>query len=175
MKKIKVILVDVISPHKHTSDGLKDLSELQALVKTYGGIDVIRVIQHKTAPDKATFIGSGKVEELLQIVANPQDSRSPECSVRHVIINSIVQPAQLFELTKKLWSVNSNVQVWDRIDLILDIFEKHAKSAESKLQIEIARMRHMRFRIYGLGGTILSRQAGGIGTRGIGETNIERM
>src|SRR3989338_1552606 len=167
MHVFKVILVDVIPPYRHASDAIKDLNELQQLVKTYGGIDVVHIIQHRTAPDKATFIGSGKVQELAQIVKKEK--------INFVIINSLVQPTPIFNLTKLLWDVNPNIQVWDRIDLILNIFDKHARSAEAKLQIEIARMHHMKSRIYGLGGTVLSRQAGGIGTRGIGETNIERM
>ena len=167
MHELRVILVDVIPPYRHASDAIKDLNELQQLVKTYGGIDVVHIIQHRTAPDKATFIGSGKVQELAQIVKKEK--------INFVIINSLVQPTPIFNLTKLLWGVNPNIQVWDRIDLILNIFDKHAKSAEAKLQIEIARMHHMKSRIYGLGGTVLSRQAGGIGTRGIGETNIERM
>ena len=64
--------------------------------------------------------------------------------------------------------------MWDRIDLILHIFENHATTSESKLQIRLAYMRHMGPRMYGLG-TSFSQQAGGIGTRGIGETNIELM
>ena len=167
MLELRVILIDVIPPHRHLSAALKDLAELQLLVKTYGGIDIIQIIQHRTAPDKATFIGSGKVRELAQIVK--------EEHINHVIINSIVSPTQLFNLTQALLIANPSIQVWDRIDLILNIFDKHARTSEAKLQIEIARMRHMKFRIYGLGGTLLSRQAGGIGTRGIGETNIERM
>ncbi|OGK12566.1 GTPase HflX [Candidatus Roizmanbacteria bacterium RIFCSPHIGHO2_02_FULL_37_15] len=167
MSELRVVLIDVISPHKHSSDALKDLAELQLLVKTFGGVDIVQIIQHRTAPDQATFIGSGKVQELILIVKQEK--------ISHLIINSIVSPGQIFNLTKILWSVNPNIQVWDRVDLILNIFEKHARSAEAKLQIEIARMQHMKFRIYGLGGTVLSRQAGGIGTRGIGETNIERM
>ena len=175
MLELKVVLITVIPPHYHTSDALKDLAELQQLVNTYGGIDIVRIIQHRTAPDKATFIGSGKVQELKQIIANPQGSRNPEGSINLIIIDSIVSSSQLFNLTQALSSANPYIQVWDRIDLILNIFDKHARSAEAKLQIEIARIRHMKFRIYGLGGTLLSRQAGGIGTRGIGETNIERM
>src|SRR3989344_7894937 len=175
MIELRVVLIDVIPFYRHVSDALKDLDELQLLVKAYGGIDIVRIIQHRTAPDKATFIGSGKVQELKQIIANPQGSRNPEGSINLIIIDSIVSSSQLFNLTQALSSANPYIQVWDRIDLILNIFDKHARSAEAKLQIEIARMRHMRSRIYGLGGTVLSRQAGGIGTRGIGETNIERM
>ncbi|MBI4226073.1 GTPase HflX [Candidatus Roizmanbacteria bacterium] len=167
MHELRVVLIDVIPPHRHLSDALKDLAELHLLVKTYGGTDVVKIIQHRTAPDKATFIGSGKVNELAKIIKKER--------IGQIIINSIVQPTQLFNLTRSLWSVNPNIQVWDRVDLILNIFDKNARSAEAKLQIEIARMFHMKFRIYGLGGTLLSRQAGGIGTRGIGETNVERM
>ncbi|MBI2640973.1 GTPase HflX, partial [Candidatus Roizmanbacteria bacterium] len=163
----RVVLIDLAHPHKHIATALRDLKELQQLVETYGGIDVVRIIQHRTKPHKATFIGAGKVLEVAEIVRKER--------ISHVIINSLVEPTQLFNLTQILWKVNPAIQVWDRIDLILNIFEKHARSAEAKLQIEIARMRHMKFRIYGLGGTLLSRQAGGIGTRGIGETNIEIM
>ncbi len=166
-KERRVVLVDIAGPHKHIDDALVDLEELQSLVKTYGGIDVVRIIQHRKRPDKNTFIGSGKVEELAEVVKREKISL--------VILNAVVNPTQLFNLTQHLWTVNPDIQVWDRVDLILNIFDKHARSAEVKLQIEIARMHHMGPRIYGLGGTYLSRQGGGIGTRGIGETNIERM
>ena len=92
-----------------------------------------------------------------------------------MIINSIVNHTQLFNLLELLWKVNPVIAVWDRVDLILHIFEKHARTAEAKLQIEIARMNHMGPRIYGLGGSYFSRQGGGIGTRGVGQTNIELM
>src|SRR3989338_3672071 len=164
---IRVVLIDLADPHRHIDIALKDLAELQSLVKTYGGVDVASIIQHRPKPDKATFIGSGKVEELISIV------RKEKISI--AVINAIVHPTQLHNLTELLWTVNPDIQVWDRIDLILNIFDKHARSADAKLQIEIARMQHMSHRIYGLGETYFSRQAGGIGTRGIGQTNIERM
>lgn len=168
MQKIhRVVLVDVIAPYLHKEDALKNLHELKSLVATYNGIDVIDIIQHRTRPDKATFIGSGKVIELAQIVEKKQ--------IDIVVVNAIVNLSVLFNLTKNLWTVNPKIQVWDRIDLILNIFDKHALTTEAKLQIEIARMRHMGPRIYGLGVTYFSRQAGGIGTKGIGETNIELM
>jgi GTP-binding protein HflX len=85
-----------------------------------------------------------------------------------------VNSGQLFRLEKELWKVHTRIAVWDKVDLILHIFDKHATSAEAKLQIELARIQHLGPRTYGLGGTVLSRQGGGIGTRGIGETNIER-
>jgi len=168
MKKVyRVVLVDVIDPHQHKEDAIQNLDELKSLVATYKGIDVIDVIQHRSRPDKATFIGSGKAEELADIVA--------EKGIDIVVVNAIVNPTVLFNLTKVLWNNNPDIQVWDRIDLILNIFDLHARTTEAKLQIEIARMQHMGPRIYGLGTTYFSRQAGGIGTKGVGETNIELM
>ncbi len=168
MQKIhRVVLVDVVD-HRHSKeDAQKKLQELRSLVATYNGIDIVDVIQHRDHPDKATFIGSGKVMELAEIVATKK--------IDVVIINALVNISVLFNLTQKLWGENPNVQVWDRIDLILNIFDKHATTNEAKLQIEIARMHHMGPRIYGLGVTYFSRQAGGIGTKGQGETNIEIM
>ena len=65
-----------------------------------------------------------------------------------------------------LWAVNPRIAVWDRIDLTLNIFDKHAQSKEAKLQIELARIEHQGPRIFGLGRTELSRQGAGIGTQG---------
>lgn len=168
MQKVhRVVLVDVIDPHLHKEDAIKKLGELKSLVATYHGVDVVDVVQHRSRPDKATFIGSGKVQELIEIVAKKK--------IEIVVVNAIVNSSVLFNLTQKLWTVNSKIQVWDRIDLILNIFYKHAHTIEAKLQIEVARMRHMGPTIYGLGTTYFSRQGGGIGGRGIGETNIELM
>ncbi len=167
MKKAhRIILVDVVDPHTHRDEAIHNLEELRSLVSTYKGVDIVTIIQHRTRPDKATFVGSGKAIELAGIVKKQK--------IDIVVINAIVKPTVLFNLTKVLWEMNPDIQVWDRIDLILNIFDLHAQTKQAKLQIEIARMRHMGPRIYGLG-TMLSRQAGGIGTRGIGETNIELM
>ncbi len=163
----RVVLVDLAKPHKHINDVVDELGELRSLVKTYGGVDVVHIIQHRTRPDKNTFIGSGKVIELAQIVRDKK--------IDLVIINDIVRPTQIFHLTKALWPSNHLIEVWDRIDLILNIFNKHAHTAEAKLQIEIAKMNHMGPRMYGLGGNLLSKQGAGIGTRGLGETNVELM
>lgn len=163
----RIVLVDVVDPHLHKDEAIRNLEELKSLVKTYRGVDVVDIIQHRTHPDKATFIGSGKAEELALIVADKK--------IDIVIINSLVKSTVLFNLTKVLWKENPDIEVWDRFDLILNIFDLHAHTTEAKLQIEIARMHHMGPRIYGLGGTYFSRQGGGIGGRGIGETNIELM
>ncbi len=167
MQKHRVVLIDIVDPHLHKDESLKNLQELKSLVATYNGIDVVDIVQHRSRPDKATFIGSGKVVELAQIVKEKQ--------IDIVVINAIVNPSILFNLTQKLWGINSKIQVWDRIDLIINIFDKHAFTTEAKLQIEIARMRHMGPRVYGLGETYFSRQGGGTNTKGQGETNIELM
>lgn len=166
-KAQRIVLVDVIDPHCRKDEAIKNLQELKSLVATYHGISVVSIIQHRTRPDKSTFIGSGKVFELIEIVSKEH--------IDIVVINAIVNPTTIFNLTRKFWKNNPNIVVWDRIDLILNIFDKHAHTAEAKLQIELARMRHMGPRIYGLGKTYFSRQTGGIGTRGLGETNIELM
>jgi len=161
------IIIDVVSPNTNVSQAERNLAELKSLIHTYGSIDVGRIIQHRTKPDKDTFIGSGKVQELIEMVNNKK--------IDILILNDIVKPTQLFHLTEQLWTANPDIKVWDRVDLILHIFEKHAQTTEARLQIEIARMHHMGPRIYGLGGTYFSRQGGGIGSKGVGETNIERM
>lgn len=89
-----------------------------------------------------------------------------------LIIGNILRPSQVYMLNEKMR--DAKIEVWDRVDLILKIFDKHADSTEAKLQIELAAIRHMGPRIFGMG-MELSRQGGGIGTKGIGETNTEIM
>ena len=164
----KTILVDVISPDTTKEESLQRLDELENLVKTFGGIAVVKVIQKRGMPDYRTYVGSGKIQEIL----NENIRNGKEGQANLLIMNNLLKPTQVYnlgEICKK-----QNIEVWDRIDLILKIFDKHAKSVEAKLQIELAAIRHMGPRIYGLG-LELTRQAGGIGTRGIGETNIQIM
>jgi GTP-binding protein HflX len=120
------------------------------------------LIQRRDKPDAATFIGSGKVNEVRQaVVATAADT---------VICDGELSPAQLRTLEQKV-----KVKVVDRTALILDIFAQHAKSREGKAQVELAQMSYMLPRLRGWGES-LSRQAGragGIGGRGPGETKIE--
>lgn len=164
--KPRFIILEVINPHHHTDWALEAMAEAEQLVKTYGGQIVAKEVQHRVKPHPSTYIGTGKLEWLEQVVKD-QD-------IDVVVINNIANSGQLFRLEKALWKVNTKIKVWDRVDLILNIFELHAKSTKAKLQIELARIQHAGPRIFGLGGTELSRQGGGIGTRGLGETNIER-
>jgi GTP-binding protein HflX len=167
LAKKRFLLLEVITPHKHRDDAIKELEELEFLVNTYGGEVAGVDVQHRLHPDGATYIGSGKVEEVQKVINKEK--------LDIILLNDIVDSGQLFRLERLLWPIKHDIQVWDRVDLILHIFDMHADSKEAKLQIDMARLIHFGPRIYGLGGTLLSRQAGGIGTRGIGETNIERM
>lgn len=162
----RFILLQVIPPHYHQDLALKNMAELEQLVTTFGGEVVEKSIQHRINPNPNMYIGIGKVDWLK--------TRVKEKQIDVVVINAQVKSSQLFRIEKSLWEVNPHIEVWDRIDLILNIFDKHAFTKEAKLQIELARIAHTGPRIYGLGKTVLSRQGGGIGQRGgSGETNIE--
>ncbi len=144
----------------------KDITELWQLVETRGNATIVDIITQHEYVTSATYIGSGKTVEVAEYLkTHPIDI---------VMLNGIVRPGQKFNLLKAFWGINTTIQVWDRVDLILSIFSKHAKTTEANLQIELARMHHMGPRIFGMG-MELSRQGGGIGTRGLGETNTELM
>lgn len=145
---------------------IADFEELASLVTTYGGEVRAASVQNSTRGDGETYIGTGKAEELVE------DIKTEEIDI--VVINASIKPRQLYALEQIFIQGNPNIKVWDRVDLILGIFSKHAATAEAKLQIRLASMRHMGPRIYGMG-HVLSQQGGGIGTRGIGETNVELM
>lgn len=161
----RVALLQVINTHAHHDEAIAALAEAQSLIQTWGGEVVVKEVQHRVNPDPSVYIGKGKMEWLKGVVQAQK--------VDVVVVNDLVNAGQLFRLEKSLWAVNTHIAVWDRVDLILNIFEKHAVSQTAKLQIELARIQHIGPRIYGLGGTVLSRQGGGIGTRGAGETNLE--
>lgn len=162
--KNKAILIDLIHPRMLKEHALDRMEELEELVNTYGGIVIVKKWQKRFAPHPKTYIGTGKVYELGQ--------EAKQLGANLIVINGELKPRQTYEISETLRK--HKVQVWDRIDLILKIFAKHAKTTEARLEIELASIRHMGPRIFGMG-MELSRQAGGIGTVGIGETNIERM
>lgn len=165
MQKHRAILADVIHFSVPKTEGLYRMHELEELTKTYGGIAVVQTIQRRAIPDYQTFLGKGKVQEIL--------ANAKAWGATVLIVNAVLKPGQLFRLEEILRPVG--VKVWDRIDLILHIFEKHATSAEAKLEIELARLRHMGPRIFNMGAQ-LGRQRGGTGTRGgSGEGNTEAM
>ena len=137
------------------------LDELSRLLETSGGIEKARVIQSREAPDKATYIGSGKVKEICGFVEKNND-------VSLIIFDNELSPSQI----KNLEDCIKNVRIIDRTMLILDIFALHAVTAEGKLQVEIACLRYTAPRLTGRGKD-MSRLGGGIGTRGPGESKLE--
>jgi len=163
-EKKKAILIDLIDPRMTKSQSEERLRELEELVNTYGGIVVVKEYQRRFAPHPRTFIGPGKAAELAE--------EGKQLGVKLLIVNDRLKSKQTYELQGILKP--AGIEVWDRLDLILKIFAKHAQTTEARLEIELAGIRHMGPRIFGMG-LELSRQGGGIGTSGIGETNIERM
>lgn len=165
-KIIRILPVYVVFPHEGTELSVNIGEEFDSLIHTFGAKIVARVIQKMDRPNSATYIGKGKIDEIAKLI-DPQN-------VDVVVIDALLKPGQLHLLKTMLEIENSEIQVWDRVELVLRIFEKNASTQDAKLQIELARMNYMGPRIYGMG-YVLSRQGGGIGTTGIGETNTELM
>lgn len=161
----RVVLVGVWTDGS-AEDAENSLAELKLLAETAGSEVLDALLQRRQRPDAATFIGSGKVEELTAAVqATGADT---------IICDGELAPSQLRNLEDR-----TKVKVVDRTALILDIFAQHAKSAEGKAQVELAQLQYQTQRLRGWGGN-LSRQAGGraaggegIGGRGPGETKLE--
>lgn len=152
----RVLLVSVDTGEFDCEVSLKELAEL---VDTAGGIVVDTATQKKESPDKATCLGSGRAEEIaLQCQAEDIDL---------VVMDRELSPTQLRNLEEIF-----PCRLIDRTMLILDIFAGRARSAEGRLQVELAQLQYMLPRLTGQG-TALSRQGGGIGTRGPGETKLE--
>ncbi len=161
----KAILVDVIDPQTSNEDAENRLEELENLTNTYGGIVVVKMIQKRGLPDYSTYIGKGKVDEIIAL--------GLEHEAEIVIINNILKPKQIFNLNEAFR--DAKMVAWDRIDMILKIFDLHATSTLAKLQIQLASIRHMGPRIFNMG-IELMQQTGAVGQRGgSGETNIEMM
>ncbi len=162
----RVVLVGVWTSGT-AEDADRSLAELAALAETAGALVLDGVVQRRDKPDPATYIGSGKAQELYDIV---RDSGADT-----VVCDGELSPGQLIHLEDVV-----KVKVVDRTALILDIFAQHAKSREGKAQVSLAQMQYMLPRLRGWGQS-LSRQMGGGGTsggggmatRGPGETKIE--
>ncbi len=135
------------------------MDELAALTETAGGVVEGTLSQKRERIHSATFIGKGKVEELVSLI------EEKEATI--VIFNSELSPSQLRNLSEAL-----DARVIDRTQLILDIFAQRARSREGMLQVELAQLQYMLPRLAGQG-TSMSRLGGGIGTRGPGETKLE--
>lgn len=157
--KEKAILVGCQLPHVSDERFSYSMEELAALTKTADGTVVSTVTQKRNRVDLATYIGKGKVDELAVLC----EELSPDV----LIFNDELSPSQLKALVTTL-----DVKIIDRTQLILDIFAKRARTREGKPQIELAQPQYALPRLSGQG-INLSRQGGGIGTRGPGETKLE--
>jgi GTPase len=154
-----VVLVGMAIPPVTVEQAEASLEELAALADTAGADEAERVMQRRHEPDPATFVGKGKAQELRDI----SDAHDADT----VIFDDELSPAQSRNLEKILGRT-----AIDRTALILDIFAQHAHTQEGKAQVELAQLRYRLPRLRGKG-LALSQQAGRIGTRGPGETQLE--
>lgn len=139
--------------------GREDLEEFHHLVSSSGVLPVFEVTGRRDRPDAALYVGSGKAEEIAEMVA--------EHAIDVVLFNHALTPAQERNIERVV-----KTRVLDRTGLILDIFAQRARTHEGRLQVELAQLRHMQTRLV-RGWTHLERQKGGIGLRGPGETQLE--
>lgn len=159
LSKERVLIIGVQLQKNTEQHFASTIEELKSLSETAGG-QVIEVMTQKSERiHSATYVGKGKVEEIASFVDAEE--------IDLVICNDELSPSQLRNLNDQL-----EVRIIDRSQLILDIFAQRADTKEGKLQVELAQLQYMLPRLHGMG-TILSRLAGGIGTRGPGETKLE--
>ena len=135
------------------------LDELEALLETAGGSCAAKVLQNRHAPDPHSFIGEGKAQEVRELLENT--------GANLVVFDNDLSPSQIRALEEL-----TDATVLDRSALILDIFAQRAKTAEGRLQVELAQYQYLLPKLSGMGKS-MSRLGGGIGTRGPGETKLE--
>ncbi|MBQ9469187.1 MAG: GTPase HflX [Clostridia bacterium] len=158
----QAVLVSVFSADEEESDREASLAELERLLETAGGSVFAKMVQSREHPENATYLGQGKLEELSRLCSNG--------GISLVICDSELSPVQIRNMEKAL---GDDVTVIDRTMLILDIFAQHAVTADGKLQVELAQLKYTSPRLIGKGRE-MSRLGGGIGTRGPGESKLER-
>ncbi len=148
---------DSFPPQQTATD--ETLEELEALLETAGGFCTGKILQNRHAPDAHSFIGEGKAQEVKMLAEFTEATM--------VVFDNELSPGHIRALEEIL-----GVTVLDRSALILDIFAQRAKTKEGRLQVELAQYKYLLPRLSGMGKS-LSRQGGGIGTRGPGETKLE--
>jgi len=158
-KQEKVVLVGVINQHQRAEQAEEYLDELSFLAYTAGGRVVKRFLQRLPYPNPRTFIGEGKLNEIAAYVK--------EYEVDIVVFDDELSPSQIRNLEQSLKS-----KILDRSNLILDIFATRARTAQAKFQVELAQAQYLLPRLTRMW-THLSKQKGGIGMKGPGETEIE--
>ena len=155
----KAVLVGIILKDQTVDQAEEYLDELAFLSETAGATAVKRFTQRLAHPDSRTFVGKGKLEEIKQYLSGKD--------IQLVIFDDELTGSQISNIEKEL-----NVKTIDRSDLILDIFARRARTAQAKVQVELAQYQYLLPRLKGMW-KHLERQGGGIGTRGPGETEIE--
>ncbi|WP_368506102.1 GTPase HflX [Alkalihalophilus sp. As8PL] len=158
-REVERVLLVGCQVNRSDEEFQQSMQELESLAKTAKGEVVGAVTQKREKVESSTYIGKGKVQELVLLIE--------ETSADIVIFNDELQSSQMRNLHS-----HCKVAVIDRTQLILDIFASRAKSREGKLQVELAQLKYLLPRLSGQG-LALSRQGGGIGTRGPGETQLE--
>ncbi|MDB5144942.1 MAG: hflX [Mucilaginibacter sp.] len=158
-KQERVVLVGIITPNETLEQEKEYLEELQFLVETAGGETVRSFTQKMQRPERATFVGTGKLEEIKEFVTAEE--------IDIVVFDDELTPSQLRNIENEL-----QVKILDRSNLILDIFANRAQTAQAKAQVELAQLQYLLPRLTRLW-THLERQKGGIGMRGPGESQIE--
>jgi GTP-binding protein HflX len=159
LKQERAVLVGVIRPGEKPEETKEYLDELAFLVDTAGGAVDTVFTQKMLKPDRATFVGTGKLEEIKGYVQAEE--------IDMVVFDDELSPSQLRNIEREL-----QVKILDRSNLILDIFAGRAQTAQAKTQVELAQLQYLLPRLTRLW-THLERQKGGIGMRGPGETQIE--
>jgi GTP-binding protein HflX len=159
IKAERAVLVGIVTPGQTEMQTREYLEELQFLVMTAGGETIKTFTQRMQRPDRATFVGTGKLEEIKAYV------KAEEIDI--VVFDDELSPSQLRNIENEL-----QLKILDRSNLILDIFAKRAQTAQAKTQVELAQLQYMLPRLTRMW-THLERQKGGIGMRGPGETQIE--
>lgn len=138
-KELRVFIADILPEDFEIRKNMDDrMLELENLVNTYGWIVIVKHIQNKSSPDYKTFIWEWRLDEIIEEMQR-EDSNI-------LILWNILKPKQIYAINEKLKPIWA--KAWDRIDLILKIFEKNAKSKEAKLQVELASIKHMWPRIF---------------------------
>lgn len=158
-KEEKAVLVGLIQKEVTPEQVTEYLDELAFLAETAGAVAVNRFTQRLPHPDSRTFVGKGKLEEIKQYVASKD--------INVVIFDDELTGSQISNIEKEV-----KCRVIDRSDLILDIFASRARTAQAKVQVELAQYQYILPRLKGMW-THLERQGAGIGSRGPGETEIE--
>jgi GTP-binding protein HflX len=155
----KAILIGLYGSQTHRIKAEEYIDELEMLLNTAGGVCVEKILQNRDKPDYSTYIGKGKLEEINALAGNLE--------AELLVFDDDLTPTQARNIEKA-----TKAKVLDRSGLILDIFASRAQSAAAKTQVELAQLQYMLPRLTRMW-THLSKQKGGIGTKGPGETQIE--